>query len=151
MLTAYRQEESIRQEQGVPALPLDASQVLALTELLEKEHEELAFLASLLQDRIEPGVAEAARVKAEWLERVATGAVSSPVITKKDAVAILGTMGGGYNVSALIRLLNDSSCAAEAAAALKQNIKMYEAFDTVAELAKMFFFFKQKTAYEMDG
>ncbi|MBW2684130.1 MAG: bifunctional aconitate hydratase 2/2-methylisocitrate dehydratase, partial [Deltaproteobacteria bacterium] len=53
----------------------------------------------------------------------------------EKAVAMLGRMGGGYNVSALIRLLQ-GDLAEAAARGLKQTIKVYESFDEIVKLAE---------------
>ncbi len=75
-------------------------------------------------------------MKASWLSKVATGEVAIPHLGPDQAIALLGTMGGGYNVAALVRLLEVPTRAAQAATALKGLIKVYEAFDQVAELSK---------------
>ena len=49
---------------------------------------------------------------------------------------MLAQMGGGYNVAALLRLLQIDSLAIPAAEALKGLTKIYEAFDQVVELAE---------------
>ncbi|GAB6191946.1 bifunctional aconitate hydratase 2/2-methylisocitrate dehydratase [Desulfocastanea catecholica] len=136
MIAQYRQTEKARLMLGVEPLPLTRQQVLQVTLLLEQRHRESEFLLGLLQDRVEPGVGQAAQVKAEWLEKVALGQVSVPLLAPKSAIAMLGQMGGGYNVGALVRLLAREGSAASAAAALKGLIKVYEAFDQIAELAE---------------
>ncbi len=139
MLNKYRQEESSRLEQGVPPLPLQAAQVEELVAFLSDDanasRSETPILLELLDTRVEPGVSAAARVKAEWLEAVASGKVTSASVSPDQAVAMLGRMGGGYNVAALLRLLGQEGSAALAANALKGIIKVYEAFDEVVQLA----------------
>ena len=139
ILNKYRQDEAQRLEQGVPALPLDADQVSNLVEFLTKDREarlpESAELAQLLDARVEPGVSAAAQVKANWLEKVASGKTVTQAVSPEAAVAMLGRMGGGYNVAALLRLLELEACSGLAADALKRVIKVYEAFDRVQELA----------------
>jgi aconitate hydratase 2/2-methylisocitrate dehydratase len=52
---------------------------------------------------------------------------SSPLIDKKQAVKLLGTMLGGYNITTLVQLLDDAEGLAEAAAAeLKHTILMFD-------------------------
>ncbi|MDK9708854.1 MAG: bifunctional aconitate hydratase 2/2-methylisocitrate dehydratase [Desulforhopalus sp.] len=136
MITDYKNTALARDTMSVPPLPLTENQVHDVTALLEDEHPESDFLLKLLRERIEPGVGKGARVKAEWLEAVALGKTKSPILVPQKAIELLGTMGGGYNVAALVRLLEVEAAAADAAQALKGLIKVYEAFDRVAELAK---------------
>lgn len=137
MLESYFKQEAERQAQGIPPLPLNPEETEELCGLLEnppKDKEDL--LVKLLKERVAPGVDPAARVKAAWLKNVAKGKVSSPVLSRTDAVLLLGTMFGGYNVEALIELLEDKDLASEAAEALKQTILVYSAFDKVVEMSK---------------
>jgi len=136
MIEQYRAAEKARLEQHVPPLPLSDEQVAELTLLLEQDHPEGRFLLDLLRNRVEPGVSKAARVKAEWLEKVALGNVQCTLLAPSAAIAMLGEMGGGYNVAALVRMLAVEAAAADTAAALKPLIKVYESFERVAELAK---------------
>jgi aconitate hydratase 2/2-methylisocitrate dehydratase len=53
-------------------------------------------------------VDEAAYVKASWLRAVAQGLATSPLVPPLEAVRLLATMIGGYNVGALIALLSSS-------------------------------------------
>jgi aconitase B len=61
----------------------------------------------LLQERVPPGVDQAAYVKAGFLGEIAQGRRTSPQITPLTAVAMLGQMVGGYNVPVLIELLQN--------------------------------------------
>ncbi len=109
MIEAYLMHEKERNAQGIPALPLNPEQTASLCELLQNPpagKEE--FLMELFTERVSPGVDPAAEVKAAFLAEILTGAKSSPLIDKKKAVQILGTMIGGYNVQPLIGALNDA-------------------------------------------
>ena len=137
MIEAYLKHEEERKAQGIPALPLNPEQAADLCKLLQtppagKE----SFLLNLFKERISPGVDPAAEVKADFLGKLLKGAVSSPLITKKDAVKILGTMIGGYNVKPLVDALKDAELADEAACALSGITLVYDAFDEVVALAK---------------
>ena len=137
-LSSYRAAAAEREALGVPALPLTASQVQALTELLAAPPAgEEAFLLHLLSERIPPGVDEAAYVKAGWLSAVAQGSATSPLLGPIEAVQLLATMIGGYNVSALIELLSNSDPAIASAAAegLSRTLLVYDAYNDVLELA----------------
>ena len=157
MLQEYRQQVADRAQLGIPPLPLDAQQTSALCELLKNSptgEEEL--LLNLLRDRIPPGVDQAAYVKAGFLTAIAKGEITSPLVSPVDAVELLGTMIGGYNVQSLIDLLQVSSTsvstssetplvmggegreqiAAYAANALSKIMLVYDAFHDVLELSK---------------
>ncbi len=137
MLNEYLKHAKEREEMGIPPLPLNPKQVEELTKLLENPGDnDTEFLKDLITNRVAPGVDPAAKVKAEWLYKVAKGEVFSPVISKKEAVKLLGTMLGGYNVQPLISLLEDSELGDVAAEGLKNTILIYNAFDKVAELSK---------------
>jgi len=146
MLSAYRQLAAEREAQGIPPLPLTAEQTQALTLLLQNPPAgEGSELLHLLRERIPPGVDEAAYVKATWLNSVAHGTAISPLITPLDATQLLGTMVGGYNVAALIELLQHKNevLADCAASGLSRTLLVYDAVNDVIELAKTNRFAKQ--------
>ena len=137
-LADYRAAAAERAALGVPALPLNAGQTAALTELLAAPPAgEDAALLELLSERIPPGVDEAAYVKASWLLAVAQGEATSPLVAPLAAVRLLATMIGGYNVGALITLLghSDQAIAAAAATGLSTTLLVYDAYNEVLELA----------------
>ncbi|MDJ0880190.1 MAG: bifunctional aconitate hydratase 2/2-methylisocitrate dehydratase [Gammaproteobacteria bacterium] len=137
MLDAYRKHVEERAAQGVPPLPLNAEQVADLVELLKNPPAgEEQTLLGLLTDRIPPGVDEAAYVKAGFLAAVAKGETSSSIVSKTQAVELLGTMMGGYNIQPLIDLLDDNELGALAADQLKYTLLMFDAFHDVDEKAK---------------
>ena len=136
MLKTYREMEQERLAQGIPALPLAVSQVKELCALVAAGSPDDAELLKLLDNRVEPGVGEAAKEKAAWLEQVAMGAVTAAALTPEQAIAMLGKMGGGYNVEALVRLLEIPALAQTAADSLKYLTKIYASFERVAQLAK---------------
>jgi len=137
MLDSYLKQEAERQRLGIPPLPLSPDETAGVCALLESPpagREE--FLLNLIKNRVSPGVDPAAKVKAEWLARVARGDASSPLISKTDAVFLLGTMLGGYNVDPLVEFLDNPDLAAAAAEALKHTILVYGVFDNIVEKAK---------------
>ena len=75
-------------------------------------------------------------VKAAFLADVAKGEANSPLINAEEAVRLLGTMLGGYNIMPLVELLDHDALAANAAAELKNTLLMFDAFHDVAERAK---------------
>ncbi|HIF9477290.1 TPA: bifunctional aconitate hydratase 2/2-methylisocitrate dehydratase [Photobacterium damselae] len=137
MLDAYRKHVAERAAEGVVPQPLNAEHVAALIELLKNPPAgEEAFLVDLLENRIPPGVDEAAYVKAGFLAAITQGEAQSPLVSKEKAAELLGTMQGGYNIEPLIRLLDDPSLAPIAAIALSHTLLMFDAFYDVEEKAK---------------
>jgi aconitate hydratase 2/2-methylisocitrate dehydratase len=137
VLEAYRKHVEERAAEGVVPKPLDAEQVAGLVELLKNPPQgEEEFLLDLLENRIPPGVDEAAYVKAGFLTAVAKGEVSSPLVSREKAAQLLGTMQGGYNIAPLVDLLDDDALAAIAAKALSHTLLMFDAFYDVEEKAK---------------
>ena len=136
MLKAYRKHVAERAELGVVPKPLSADQVADLIELLKTPPAgEEEFLVDLISNRVPPGVDEAAYVKAGFLSAVAKGEAESPLIDKKFAVKLLGTMLGGYNIATLIDLLDDGELVDFAADELCHTMLMFDAFHDVAEKA----------------
>ncbi|MGE8190389.1 bifunctional aconitate hydratase 2/2-methylisocitrate dehydratase, partial [Pseudomonas sp. NPDC086278] len=137
MLEAYRKHIEERAALGIVPQPLNAEQTAGLVELLKNPPAgEEAFLVDLITNRIPPGVDEAAYVKAGFLSALAKGEASSPLIDKKRAVELLGTMQGGYNIVTLVDLLDNAELAPVAAAQLKHTLLMFDAFHDVAEKAR---------------
>ncbi len=137
VLEAYRKHIEERAAQGIVPQPLNAEQTAGLVELLKNPPAgEEAVLVDLITNRVPPGVDEAAYVKAGFLSAIAKGEATSPLIDKKRAVELLGTMQGGYNIATLVELLDDAELAAVAAEQLKHTLLMFDAFHDVAEKAK---------------
>nr|WP_241264496.1 bifunctional aconitate hydratase 2/2-methylisocitrate dehydratase [Marinobacter daepoensis] len=134
VLEAYREHVAEREALGIPPKPLNAEQTAALVDLLKNppagEEETLVYL---LENRIPPGVDEAAYVKAAFLSAVAKGEASSPLVSKEYAVKLLGMMQGGYNIETLVELLDDSELAELAGEQLKKTLLMFDAFNDVKE------------------
>jgi aconitate hydratase 2/2-methylisocitrate dehydratase len=131
MLKAYETHVQERAAQQLPPLPLNAEQVASLVELLKAPPAgQEKQLLDLLENRTPAGVDQAAYVKAAFLADIAKGTASSPLVNAEKAVALLGTMLGGYNVQALVELL-DGNMAAQAVKALKNTILMFDAFHDV--------------------
>ena len=119
MIEAYLAHEKERAAQGIPALPLTPEQTAGLCKLLVKPPKgKEQFLLGLIKDRVSPGVDPSAKVKAEFLAGVVSGKIKSPLVTPVDAIRMLGTMIGGYNVAPLVAALKDKKLADEAACAL---------------------------------
>lgn len=136
MLENYRKHVEERAAQGVVPQPLNEHQVAELVEGLKNPPaDEGDFLLDLLENRIPPGVDQAAYVKAAFLADIVKGNAQSPLIDQKKAIELLGTMQGGYNVQPLIEALDDKQLAADAADALKHTLLVFDAFHDVAEKA----------------
>nr|HPQ97203.1 aconitate hydratase B [Thiolinea sp.] len=134
MLEQYRKLVEERAAEGVPPQALDAEQVAALVELLKAPPAgEADFLVDLLENRIPPGVDDAAYVKAGFLAAVVKGEASSPLVSRVRAVELLGTMLGGYNIQPLIAALDDAGLADAATQALSHTLLMFDAFHDVKE------------------
>ena len=137
MLEAYRKHVEQRAAEGLPPLPLDATQVAELVELLKNPPAgEEDFLLELLIHRVPPGVDQAAYVKAAFLADVARGNAACGLIDPVRATELLGTMLGGYNIQPLIELLDNATTAEAAADALSHTLLIYDAFHDVAEKTK---------------
>ena len=122
MIEAYLKHEEERKSQGIPALPLTPEQTAELCKLLVKPPKgKEKFLLDLIKNRVSPGVDPAAKVKAEFLGQIVAGKTKSPLITPVDAIVMLGTMIGGYNVAPLVAALKDKKLADEAAKALSRH------------------------------
>ena len=136
MIEVYLAHENERAAQGIPALPLTPEQTTDLCELLVNPpagKEE--FLLTLIKDRVSPGVDPAAEVKAAFLAEIVAGTKKSPLVTPVDAIRMLGTMIGGYNVAPLVAALTDANLADEAACALSGMTLVYDGFEKVVELS----------------
>ena len=136
MLEAYRQHVAERAALGIPPLPLSAEQTEALVGLLlnPPKGEEQA-LVDLITYRVPAGVDDAAKIKAEFLDKVAKGTVACALISREKAAELLGTMLGGFNVKPLIELLGDAKIGAVAAEGLKKTLLVFDFFHDVKELA----------------
>jgi aconitate hydratase 2 / 2-methylisocitrate dehydratase len=122
-------------EGGLPALPLTAEQTAELVELLKANPVvEAEYCLDLFTNKINPGVDDAAYVKAAFLNDIVQGNVTCSVISKVKAIEILGTMMGGFNVSPLVEALKIDEVADAAANELKNTILVYNSFNEVKDL-----------------
>ncbi len=135
--TEYLENVAQRGKDGIPPLPLNTSETRAVIELL-KSGADSEFAKDLLINRIAPGVDESAKIKAEFLGEIMEGKIAVPAIDKIEAIRILGTMVGGYNIAPLILALqnSDESIARAGANALKKLIFVYDNFEIIADLSK---------------
>jgi aconitate hydratase 2/2-methylisocitrate dehydratase len=136
MLQAYRAHVAERAALGIPPLPLTAKQTAELIVLLKNPPKgEEAFLVDLITHRVPAGVDDAAKVKASYLAAVAHGTEKCALISREKATELLGTMLGGYNLTPLIDLLDDTQVGKVAAEGLKKTLLMFDQFHDVQEKA----------------
>jgi aconitate hydratase 2/2-methylisocitrate dehydratase len=137
MLDSYRTEAAAREAIGVPPLPLTAKQTADLIDLLKAPPAgEEQFLLDLFTHRVPAGVDDAAQVKASYLAALALGTETCSLISAKHATELLGTMLGGFNIGALIELLDHADLAPVAAEGLKKTLLVFDAFHDIEEKAK---------------
>ncbi len=140
ILQNYWDHAAARAKLGIPPLPLSVAEVEAVIAALPASRgRERKELLTLLRDRVNPGVDEAAAVKAGFLARViGDEAAAACGITPETAVEWLGMMRGGYNLEPLFQALEDSrpSIADAAVRALSQTLLIYDAFERVVEMAE---------------
>jgi len=137
MLEEYRKHVAEREASGLVPQPLTAEWTSQLVELIKSPVKgEEAFLLDLLANRVPAGVDEAAYVKAGFLAALAKGEVHSPILSAENAVELLGTMLGGYNVAPLVDLLDHPSLSSKAQEALSRTLLIFDAFHDVEEKAK---------------
>ena len=136
MLKNYKKHVEERAKQNIPPLPLDADQTSQLVKLLKTEQKESDDLLYMFKERIPAGVDQAAYVKAAFLADITEGKTSSPYISKNDAVEILGTVLGGYNIQPLIKCLKNDELAETAVKNLSKTLLIFDAFNEIFELSK---------------
>jgi aconitate hydratase 2/2-methylisocitrate dehydratase len=137
LVEEYKAHTEERAKLGVPPLPLTAEQTAELVELLKADPiVEEEYLLDLLKNHVPAGVDDAAYVKAAFLNAVVTGDAHCKALTPVDAIKILGSMLGGFNVGPLVEALksNHVEVAQAAADELKNTILVYDAFNTVKDL-----------------
>ena len=136
MLKSYQVEEKKRTDHGLPSLALTPEQTADLVELLKKNHQEQSqTLIDIFVNKIPAGVDPAAYIKAAFLNDVAIKKTTSPYISPKYATELLSTMLGGYNVQALVKLL-ESNQAEYAVQSLSKSVLIFDSFYDVEKLHK---------------
>ncbi|MCX7082284.1 MAG: bifunctional aconitate hydratase 2/2-methylisocitrate dehydratase [Methylococcales bacterium] len=137
MLEQYRKHIEERATEGVVPKPISAEQMAVLVELIKYPPAgEEEFVLNLLVNRVPAGVDEAAYIKASFLSAIANGSEISPILTASDATELLGTMLGGYNITPLIALLDNTSLAPIAVKGLSHTLLIFDAFHDIQEKAQ---------------
>ena len=137
LIEEYKAHTEERAKLGVPPLPLTAEQTAELVELLKQDPiPEEEYLLDLFKNHINPGVDDAAYVKAAFLNAIVVGDATCKAIDRVDAIKILGMMLGGYNVGPMVEALKSEHVEVAQAAAdeLKHTILVYDAFNDVKNL-----------------
>src|SRR6056300_1925979 len=133
ILDTYKTHTNDRIKEQLPPLPLNPQQTAELIEYIKDEtHQNLDEALNLLLHKVPAGVDQAAYIKAGFLNDIASKKTTSSVISPEKAIQVLGTMLGGYNVQALVPLL-DGEFADEAVKALSKITLVFDAFHDVVE------------------
>ncbi len=131
----YNAHVEERKKEGIPPLPLTVEQTQEVIRMIRENHAETAFLKDLLFTRVNPGVDDSAKIKAEFLNEVVQGKVNVSAFSKNEAIVALGQMLGGYNIQPLIDAMKIEDTAEAAANALKSSLLVYDAFNDIQEMA----------------
>lgn len=137
-LTKYKKHADERSALGVPPLALNVEEIKDLINSLKNGDKNQDELIQILKNRVNPGVDEAAKIKAEFLNEIINHDLKIDGISKFDAINILETMLGGYNVVVLIKCLksSDENIVKAAAKALENTIFLHDYFNDIIDLAK---------------
>ncbi len=132
----YNAHKAERAKLGIPPLALSKEQTQQVCEALKSSP--TPELVELLATRVNPGVDDGAKVKAEFLNEIINHNLNCPLIDKSTAIKMLEPMLGGYSVIVLIACLhsNDENIQSQAANVLKNTIFVHDYFNDVAKLAK---------------
>lgn len=136
--TEYEKHVKEREALGVPPLPLNEEQTREVCKLLKQGGNRRGELINLLANRVNPGVDDAAKVKAEFLNEIINHGLEISGLDKIAAVNLLRPMLGGYSVIVLLESLKnaDEAVAQAACNVLKETIFVHDYFNDVVELAK---------------
>ena len=136
--TQYEKHVKEREALGVPPLPLNEEQTKDVCKLVKQGGDRRSELINLLANRVNPGVDDAAKVKAEFLNEIINHGLEISGLDKIAAVNLLRPMLGGYSVIVLLESLKnaDEAVAQAACNVLKETIFVHDYFNDVAELAK---------------
>ena len=136
--TQYENHVKEREGLGVPPLPLNEEQTRKVCELVKQGGDRRSELINLLANHVNPGVDDAAKVKAEFLNEIINHGLEISGLNKIVAVNLLRPMLGGYSVIVLLESLKnaDEAVAQAACNVLKETIFVHDYFNDVAQLAK---------------
>ena len=122
----------------VPPMELGGEGEAIIAAKLDENQESVKRLVNLLANRVNPGVDDAAKVKAEFLNEIINRGLEISGLDEIGAVNLLRPMLGGYSVIVLIESLKnaDEAVAQAACNVLKETIFVHDYFNDVAQLAK---------------
>lgn len=122
---------------NIPPEPLNREQTQALIASLNTATgEDKNRLIHQLAHCVPPGVDPAAEIKAAFLYQQIEKGRQAGILPPRQAIELLGTMQGGYNIQPLIDLLDDPQWADCAAEQLSHTILIFEKFSEVAGKAR---------------
>jgi aconitate hydratase 2/2-methylisocitrate dehydratase len=131
---------------NIPMLPLNVEQVSTLCSIIELKQylnyellsdKDFDFFMYLFKEKIVPGVDETSYLKANFLNKICLNQINTDLIDKKEAISILGTMQGGYNVEILTNLLDNHNLAELASNELKKTILVFDHYYDIEKKSKM--------------
>ena len=120
---------------GLPSPILNVEEINDVCKILENKHDDGKYAYNLLKNKVSPGVDETSKIKASFLNNICINNIESPYIDKKEAIKLLGTMQGGYNIEPLINMLSNKEYAVYAAEELKKLILIFDYYYDVEKLA----------------
>ena len=122
----------------VPPMELGGEGEAMIAARLDENQKRVKRLVNLLANRVNPGVDDAAKVKAEFLNEIINHGLEISGLDKIAAVNLLRPMLGGYSVIVLLKSLKnaDEAVAQAACNVLKETIFVHDYFNDVAQLAK---------------
>lgn len=110
MIQEYKKHIQERAEQGLVPKPINVIQITKLIKLLknvQSHTNNTQYLLNLLINQVVPGVDETSYIKAHFLTSIINDTIHSKIISKTQAIELLGIMQGGYNIPPLIHLLEN--------------------------------------------
>lgn len=138
-LGGLRESECLGLASGrAPSFELNDENLGKVWEEFRENEKQQIWLVDLLANRVQPGVDDAAKVKAEFLNEIINHDLDIKGLDKFAALKMLGTMLGGYNVIVLIAALDspDEAVARAACNELKNIIFVHDYFNDVLNLSK---------------
>ena len=125
-----------RSKLGIPPLPLNIEQVTDLSSVIRNKkilYTDNNFIRDQFINRITPGVDETSFIKANLLNDICNDKLKINLFNKKQAINILGTMQGGYNVEILTNLLKNDEMGYEAYKQLENTTLIFDNFYKIDE------------------
>ena len=143
--TTIKNAMKTRGAQNIPILPLNTEEVSKLCTIIELKkyltnhllsEKDFNFFKFLFKNQIVPGVDETSYLKANFLNKICTGQINTNLIDKKEAISILGTMQGGYNIDILTKLLDNHNLAELASKELKKSTLIFDHYYDIEQKSK---------------